>query len=250
MAKNTEKTANAVEEAVEPTVEFSFEEVATEQTSKMIVGGTELTSISNKLAADCMRAIIAGDANLKLLAKNVQESADYDTAHTLVNGTVVTDAVEVPGMPTDALKRLLESKRSDRSRAKKLLNTANGFLRFMSDVIAEMLIRDQLGLEYKSTQTSNFNADTASLDDIGRKIRSLQSKLCNLRKEGKYAPADWHGWTIISNVEDEIAELQTRRPSNRTVASKTINMSDIRTALASMTEEQRAELLALAAAQN
>lgn len=140
------------------------------------------------------------------------------------------DAEFMAGNSDNVFSRLLESRRSDRSKtlAKGPLKDVQTCQAFIGAMYSEMLVRKAWNKPYLATNTSSI-VDENDLEAIGRKIKSLQTKKCRLQKTAKYEPEDQK---MLDEVNAEIARLNEFRP---TVTGKTVIRSTdaetIRTAL-------------------
>lgn len=133
------------------------------------------------------------------------------------NAQILTDTKVLDGCPDDQLARLLESRRSDRSKtaAKGLRTSIQITKNWISCMYAELLIRQAMGKPYNGP---THELDTSDLEAVGRKIKSLQSKKSRL---GKLAEFDSDAAQELEAVEAEIARLNELRPGTR-VSAKTV----------------------------
>ena len=102
---------------------------------------------------------------------------------------------------------MLESRRSDRSKAKKAgLTTLDTIRRYISAWIAELVIRAASGKAYKAPSTgfSVEAMDGADRDAITRKIKSLQSKKCRLAQAYRAIVAAGVDDTVLKDQIDAI----------------------------------------------
>ncbi len=151
----------------------------------------------------------------------------------------------------DELSRLLESRRSDRSKTKKkgLRTNVAVMLTYFAAVIAEMAIRAASGKEYVAqSAATTIDVEALALDQeaLNKKIRSLQSKQSNLRRALKYIPADTDApeRDELKRVQAQIEELQSRRTSTvKTVSTKVPSAEVLKKAIASMSEEEKRALM-------
>ena len=122
----------------------------------------------------------------------------------------------------DQLSRLLESRRSDRSKAKSKgpRTSVQVAQTFIGSMYAELLVREAWNKPYKSTnQELDFDELKEDQDALNRKIRSLQSKKSRLRKTAEFVEADQ---IALDETEDEIDRLIQLRVGSPRVSSKTI----------------------------
>lgn len=153
--------------------------------------------------------------------------------------TIKADAQILAEADEDQLDRLLESRRSDRSKAKAKDISKNmvACRTYIGSMYAELMIRDITGKQYTGASTgTEYDVDELASDKaaLDRKIKSLQTKMCRLKKTAPYVPADQKA---LEDVEAEIARLNQLRPNAR-VTAKTIvaahNIDELRTVLSSM----------------
>lgn len=176
MANNTNKTE---------AMGFNFTGTSAQAvTGRTIPGSQELISTCNTLALDAIK-LASTDPEIGKLAAAVQ-SGDHEALVAFVDKAVeVPDKSMLDGATEDELSRLLESRRSDRSKAKKAgLTTLDTIRRYISAWIAELVIRAASGKAYKAPSTgfSVEDMDGADRDTITKKIKSLQSKRCRLNQ--------------------------------------------------------------------
>jgi hypothetical protein len=166
-----------------------------------------------------------------------------------------TDAALLDGCDENQLGRLLESRRSDRSKSKKKGPRSSAVVcrTYISSMYAEMLIREYWNKPY--TGQSNIAAyDIDALktdpDALSRKIKSLQSSKSRISKLAEY---DDDAKAKLAEIEAKIARLNSLRPTtrvrNRTIV-KDIGIDNIRDVLstidpATLPEGEQAKLLEL-----
>lgn len=242
----------------------------TVETGRGIHGAAELNAyaatLARKTIETAMTRIKAGqaegaDAQTVIEAKDIKSRMDevldigeYSSTVSLIemlnNEPIKCDALAA--CTEDELARLLESRRSDRSKTKKkgLRTSAVIMLQFFAATIAEIAIRNQSGKAYVASNGSSFNANELALDQdaLNKKIRSLQSKQSNLRRALKYIPdgVEAPEREQLKQVQAQIAELQSKRTgaSTRTVTTTVPSKADLSAAIASMTEEEKLALIA------
>jgi hypothetical protein len=224
-------------------------------TGRTIPGSQELISTCNTLALDAIK-LASTDPEIGALAAAVQ-SGDHEALVAFVDRAVeVPDKSMLDGATEDELSRLLESRRSDRSKAKKAgLTTLDTIRRYISAWIAELVIRAASGKAYKAPSTgfSVEAMDGADRDAITRKIKSLQSKKCRLNQAFKTIVAAGIDSPEIKQqldeVEAEIKRLNAMRGT--TVRVKTTDAvpstEQLRAALAGMSADELKALLEEAA---
>ncbi len=176
--------------------------------------------------------------------------AVYDDA------TLKEDATILDGCDEDQLSRLLESRRSDRSKAKKKGPRTNVTVckTYISSMYAELLIREYWNKPYTGQAgTSAADLDTTDQTAIAKKVKSLQSKKCRL---GKIAQYDDVAKKELDEVNAEIARLNALRPTVKTGATKTVvkdtDVEQLRNIvktldISSLPEDQQAKALELIA---
>ena len=150
---------------------------------------------------------------------------------------VADDALLLDGASDDELKRLLESRRSDRSKCKKkgigsnMLTCRN----YVAAMYAELMVREAMGKPYTGSRgaaASEFNAEQADVEAIGRRVKSLQTKKCRIKK---LAEAGVEGAAEeLASVEAEIARLNELRGARVVshTAIKSVKADELRAALA------------------
>lgn len=233
---------------------FTAEQASTSKVGRTIPGSQELISTCNTLALDAIKAA-STDPEVGKLAAAVQ-TGDHEALCAFVDATIeVPDKSMLDGATEDELSRLLESRRSDRSKAKKAgLNTLDTIRRYISAWVAELVIRAASGKAYKAptgTQLGEF--ESTDRDEITRKIKSLQSKKCRLNQAFKTIVAAGIDSPEIKQqldeVEAEIKRLNAMRGT--TVRVKTTDAvpstEQLRAALAGMSADELKALLEEAA---
>lgn len=230
---------------------FNFTEAAVAATTgRTIPGSAELISTCNTLALDAIKKA-SQDPEIGALAAAVQ-SGDHAALEAFVEKAIeVPSADMLEGATEDELSRLLESRRSDRSKAKKAgLTTLDTIRRYISAWIAELVIRAKSGKAYKAPTGGGIVLDeSADRDTITRKIKSLQSKKCRLSQAYRVvvaAGADNEALrTEIEALDAEIARLNgIRGVSERTTKQATVPTSAaVNEYLKGLSADQLQELL-------
>jgi hypothetical protein len=153
-------------------------------------------------------AVLTGDAQDLIDLIN----AVYDDA------TIALDAKILEGADDDTLSRLLESRRSDRSKTKAKGPGTSALVckSYIATMYAELLVRQAWGKPYSSAAST---IDMDDVDAVGRKIRSLQSKKSRLAKLAQY---DVKASDELQEIEAEIARLNGLRPATRVVTRTSI----------------------------
>lgn len=236
---------------------FTFTDASVQAvTGRAIPGSQELISTCNTLALDAIK-LASTDPEIGKLAAAVQ-SGDHEALVAFVDKAVeVPDKSMLDGATEDELSRLLESRRSDRSKAKKAgLTTLDTIRRYISAWIAELVIRAAAGKAYKAPSTgfSVEDMDGADRDTITRKIKSLQSKRCRLNQAYRAivaAGAQNAGLKDqIDQLDAEIKKLNDLRgvQPKAVKATNTVPTNDQLTAyLKSLSPEELQDMLAKAA---
>lgn len=167
--------------------------------------------------------------------------------------TVSADAqTALTGASEDELKRLLESRRSDRSKCKKkgigssMLVCRN----YVACMYAELMVRNGMGKPYTGTRgvAGGSTLDESDLDAVKRRVKSLQSKKCRIKKLADAGVAG--AQAELDEVEAEIERLNALRPTAKVstkVAVKSIKVDELRAALEKIEGDVPEEILALMA---
>lgn len=234
---------------------FTFADTSVQAvTGRTIPGSQELISTCNTLALDAIKKA-STDPEIGALAVAVQ-TGDHAALEAFVEAAIeVPSADMLKDATEDELSRLLESRRSDRSKAKKAgLTTLDTIRRYISAWIAELVIRAKSGKAYKAPAAGQIELDeSADRDTITRKIKSLQSKKCRLGQAYRAvvaAGAENEALKAeIDGIEAEIARLNgLRGVSERTTKQATVPTSAaINEYLNGLSAEELQELLAKAA---
>ena len=236
---------------------FTFTDASVQAvTGRAIPGSQELISTCNTLALDAIK-LASTDPEIGKLAAAVQ-SGDHEALVAFVDKAVeVPDKSMLDGATEDELSRLLESRRSDRSKAKKAgLTTLDTIRRYISAWIAELVIRAAAGKAYKAPSTgfSVEDMDGADRDTITRKIKSLQSKKCRLSQAYRAIVAagaqNAELKDQIDQLDAEIKKLNDLRgvQPKAVKAANTVPTNDQLTAyLKSLSPEELQDMLAKAA---
>lgn len=236
---------------------FNFADTSVQAvTGRTIPGSQELISTCNTLALDAIK-LASTDPEIGKLAAAVQ-SGDHEALVAFVDKAVnVPDKSMLDGATEDELSRLLESRRSDRSKAKKAgLTTLDTIRRYISAWIAELVIRAASGKAYKAPSTgfSVEDMDGADRDTITKKIKSLQSKRCRLNQAYRAIVAAGAQNTELKNQIDQLDAEIKRLNDLRGVqpkavkTSNTVPTNDQLTAyLKSLSPEELQDMLAKAA---
>lgn len=226
-------------------------EVSTHTNSRTIHGAAELIAQCNALALDAIKKA-STDAEIGTLAAAMQTGGVAEL-QAFVEATVKVPTTDViKDCSEEELNRMLESRRSDRSKSKKAgLTTIDNIRRYVSAWIAELVIREASGKAYKAPGTSELGSfESTDYEEITRKIKSLQSKKCRLSAVLKYGPNE----TVeaeVKAVQAEIDRLNAMRGTKARVKStdavKSMSLDDLRASVAAMSDEEKAQLVAMLA---
>ncbi len=190
--------------------------------SRKLIYTDQLMSVSRNRAVELLKFIAAAEADDK---SQYVSAITEGKAEGLINliktkftdEDIKSDSEFMKDASDEDLSKLLESRRSDRSKKLKegplsSITTAQNFLAAM---YAELLVRQAWDKPY-AAPTVETEIDENDLNAIGRKIKSLQTKKCRL---GKIAPYDENAKAELEEVITEIARLNSFRP---TIKSKTV----------------------------
>lgn len=234
---------------------FQFATEATSNTSHKLSLTPELIATANSRAAEIM-VTVSKNPEMHALANAVLDDGKPADLIELIGKVfsdeqIKTDAAFLVGADDDILDRLLESRRSDRSKAKTKGPRTNSSVcqTYMASMYAELMIRTVTGKPYSG---SSSELDATDLEAISRKVKSLQSKKSRLNKLAEY---DTDAATELKEITAEIARLNAMRPTTRAsskVVIKDVNIDQLRTALkevdvSNLPDDQQAKLLELMA---
>lgn len=220
-----------------------------------------LISTSNVMATELMQAV-SKKPELHVLANKAIDGGEPQDLIDLIDAVYDKDTIHakasiLDGADENQLSRLLESRRSDRSKSKsKGPRTSVQVCRtYISAMIAELIIRDYWGKPYTGQAGSTeIDFDTLANDQeaLSRKVKSLQSKKSRLKKLAEYDPA---AKSELKEVEAEIERLNELRPTVRTttkVIVKDMKVDELREMLkgidaGALPEDEQEKLQALIA---
>jgi hypothetical protein len=220
---------------------FSFDETETTETKSRELSLTpQLVSVSNDRARNLIKTVgnkpeLHDLANQMLDAGNVLDLLDL-IQKVYTPDDIQSDAKFMEGADKDELSRMLESRRSDRSKSKKagLRHSINNTVTYISSMYAELMIRSVTGKPYTGSSTTT-STDIESIKDdraaIDRKIKSLQSKKSRLNRIAQYDPA---AKKELDSVIEDIDRLNQFRGNTRTSAKVVIRdagLENVREAL-------------------
>lgn len=192
-----------------------------------------LIGTANTMATELMQ-VVAKKPELHVLANKAIDSGEPQDLINLIKEVYPDTAIHskatiLEGCDEGQLSRLLESRRSDRSKAKTKGPRSNVQVcrTYISAMIAELLIRDYWKKPYTG-QTGSAEIDIDSMandqDALSRKVKSLQSKKSRLTKLAVY---DKSAKAELQEVVAEIARLNELRPSVRAQAKVVVKDLDI-----------------------
>lgn len=228
-----------------------FSEAVESATGRTLKGSAELIQWSTGLANAIITAA-QSDETIAAACSEVQKG-DMEALQRLVDENIdptdISQMADELGDDTTTLKGLLESRRSDRSKSKKKLSTLDGFRKYVAAWIAELAVREALGLSYKApsgaTEYGSFESDDCEV--ITKKIKSLQSKKCRVKATLKYVESD-ELQAELQEIQQEIDRLNAMRGVSTRVKStdtvKSVSMDDLRSVIAGMSDEEKAALMA------
>lgn len=141
---------------------------------------------------------------------------------------------------------MLESQRSNRSKAKKagLRASLANTVAYIAAMYAELIIRSVTGKAYAgSSQTIELDVEALKSDPeaLRRKINSLASKRSRLTK---LAPYDETARAELEKTEQLLAELRSYRPQVTRTAVKSPSIEELRQALQHLDREDLPEDIA------
>lgn len=228
-----------------------FAEAAESATNHTLKGGIELIQWSTGLANAIITAA-QSDETIAAACSEVQKGG-MEALQSLVDENIDPDEIsqmaDELGDDESKLKGLLESRRSDRSKSKKKLSTLDGFRKYVAAWIAEVAVREALGLQYKApTESAEYGSfESDDYEAITRKIKSLQSKKCRVKATLKYVESE-ELQLELQEIQAEIDRLNAMRGVSTRVKStdtvKSVSLADLRSVIAGMSDEEKAALMA------
>jgi len=191
-----------------------------------------------------------GDAKLAPLANTMLADKTPESLLAFITEGIpseqMTEASKVlDGCPDDDLPKMLESQRSNRSKAKRTgLVAMPKVIDYVASMVGELLIRERTGKAYASTGklATDHEVLAADQDQLVKRINSLASKKSRLSKLATY---DANAKSELDAVEAELQELRALRPNKTKTTVKSVKLEDIKSALAAMSDEERESLIAL-----
>lgn len=228
----------------------NLEAVVTKQTTRKLAYTDQLQATARSRAIEltkaCTNPELANKANEMLATGSVDIllSLIYEV---FSDGVIKEDAAFMELASTDELAKMLESQRSNRSKAKRSgLNAMTNVLGFISAMYAELMIRSISGKAYAASGnklTDDRTELAADSELLTKKINSLASKKSRLSKLAIY---DESAKAELEQVEAELKELRGMRPERTKTVVKSKLQDEVRAALASLDEKDMTpELLEL-----
>lgn len=203
---------------------------------------------ARELTTDLLKRATS-DEQLGLLGNQMLRSGTPESLLEFITAGMSADTIKsaselLTACPADELGKMLESQRSNRSKAKKSgLDKMPAVVQYVSSMLAELIIRERSGKAYRAggTLPTDHAALRSDPDALVKRINSLASKKSRLSKLAVY---DATAAAELANVEAELAELRSYKPSKRTTTVKAPKLDDLKSAIAAMSAEERAQLLA------
>jgi hypothetical protein len=204
---------------------FALENVQKEGQSK-IEFTSQLIGLSNTRASELMMTV-SKKPELHALANQVLDEGDTLKAIELIKSVydeenILEASKMLSGATEDQLSRLLESRRSDRSKTKSkgLRKSVQNAQTFLSAMYAELVVRQAWNKPYNPVSAEvDFEGLEADQDALNKKIKSLQSKKSRLSKTAEFVPEDAE---MLEEVLEEIDRLVSLRVGTPKVSGKTI----------------------------
>lgn len=190
--------------------------------SRKLQHTNRLIDLSKARAVEIMKHISKASAEDKSLLIAMIDSGKAEDLITLIDSAInsddqVKDSEFLADCKENEFSKLLESRRSDRSKKFKLGARANvtNCQNYIAAMYAEVLIRKAWNKPYASSSQTAL-VDESDLEAIKKKVKSLQSKKCRLAKTAEFVEADKIELTAVT---EEIARLNSFRPA---IVSKTM----------------------------
>lgn len=247
MKKNQTTTAAAAT-AINPF--DGLEATVTKQASRKLAYTDQLQATARARAIELTKACtspeLADKANTMLSTGSVDILIDL--IHEVVSDeTIRSDSEFMDLASSEELAKMLESQRSNRSKAKRSgLKSMTNVLSFISAMYAELMIRSVSGKAYNASGnklTDDRSVLAGDSELLAKKINSLASKRSRLVKLAVY---DESAKTELEQVEAELKELRALRPERTRTVVKSRLQDEVRAALSSLDEKDMTpELLEL-----
>lgn len=241
MNKNTEKSTT--NQNANP---FNFAaEVSTETKTRRLDFTPALQDTARARATDLVKLVSTERLDLADLANKMMDTGAPTDLLELIRAVyddekIKADAAVLDDCPDEQLAKMLESQRSNRSKAKraglrvKLSNT----VAYIAAMYAELLIREKTGKSYNGTnrQTElDYDQLATDTDMLGRKINSLASKKSRLTKLAQYDEA---AKAALEETEAELARLRSLRPTTTKSVVKSMDINTLREVLSKLDESE------------
>lgn len=233
---------------------FSFESEAEQarSDSRKMIWTDALINLSTSKAIDLIKNQASTKPELTDLVKKVLQSGEATDLFELLESyfgeeQITSDASILDSAQDNDFSRLLESRRSERSVAKRegISKNISVCAKFIAAGYAELIIRKAWNKPYNAVNASEL--DESDQEAIKNKIASLRSKKSRLNKLASY---DKMYKIQLQAVNAEIDRLQRLLPSSGRVSStsalKSIDVDQLRTLLSTikldeLPEEERAK---------
>lgn len=226
---------------------FATEELSTSSAIRRLDYTPALQEKARAMATELIKTVAdRQDAELIEKANQMMDTGSAETLFSLVQDVFGDEAIVeasqvLQGCAEDDMPKMLESQRSNRSKAKKagIRSKMTNCVAYVSAGIAEMLLRQAMGKPYQGAGR-NTELDTEALtgdpEALRRRINSLASKKSRLSKLANY---DEKARAELDEVEAQLAELRGMRPDkSKTVVTKSVQLKAVREALQSLSAEE------------
>lgn len=226
---------------------FATEELSANSAVRRLDYTPALQEKARAMATELIKTVAdRQDAELIEKANQMMDSGDAATLFDLVQEVFGEDRLVeasqvLMGCSEDDMPKMLESQRSNRSKAKKagIRAKMSTCVAYVSAGIAEMLLRQAMGKPYQGAgRTTELDTEALSGDPeaLRRRINSLASKKSRLTKLADY---DAQARAELDEVEAQLAELRSLRPDkSKTVVAKSVQLKAVREALQSLSAEE------------
>ena len=246
---NTKKSNKSTETPVVNPFESLAAVTTTQSGTRKLAFTGVLQDKARAMTTDLIRRA-GGDAELAPLANQMLKDKTPESLLAFITKGIgaadLTEAAKVlDGCPEDDLPKMLESQRSNRSKAKRTgLAAMPKVIDYVASMVGELLIREKTGKAYAATGKleTDHEALAADQDQLVKRINSLASKKSRLTKLAAY---DATAKSELEAVEAELQELRALRPNKTKTTVKSVSITDVKAALAAMSDEEKASLLAL-----
>lgn len=226
---------------------FATEELSTSSAVRRLDYTPVLQEKARAMATELIKTVAdKQDAELIAKANQMMDTGSAETLFGLVQDVfgderIVEASQVLLGCAEDDMPKMLESQRSNRSKAKKagIRSKMTNCVTYVSAGIAEMLLRQAMGKPYHGTgRTTELDTEalTGDPEALRRRINSLASKKSRLSKLADY---DVKARAELDEVEAQLAELRGLRPEkSKTVVAKSVQLKAVREALQSLSAEE------------